>query len=342
MLVKEDFFEELKTLSGKEKQEIVIVSPFLSVATLEELMSGASVPPESLTLVTRDDPFDYACGYNDTAAWEAVWKRRGRVLLCPKLHAKYYRFGSAVFMGSGNLTDAGMGRGGRPNVELMTRVPFDDQARLFEKELAARSVELDPEDPDIRAFKLRIESMKEEARELLSLRKHSVSADGSILFERSRLVPTGGSAPVPISGLIPESVPTSETASSSAYPSIPEVLALMGELERAGCVLLKETKKISSYRTPGGRVFVILWVSKGIQREELRSDVSVVFDPDVVTFDGVASVTGGIPGKLYTNSNMKFLPKKPGTAQGYYGVQVNLPDRSELVSVLARYDGIGR
>lgn len=59
----------------------------------------------------------------------------GSFLLHPRLHAKFYRFGSHVLVGSANLTPAGMGYGSPANLEILSTPGAGFDAEVFEQEL---------------------------------------------------------------------------------------------------------------------------------------------------------------------------------------------------------------
>jgi hypothetical protein len=94
--------------------------------------------------------------------FDLVTARRGStVRLLNNLHAKYYRVGSRILVGSANISDAGLGWGCSPNVELLLQtsasgcwVDFEDRLRSSSVlattslrdyvQAAASSIELPP------------------------------------------------------------------------------------------------------------------------------------------------------------------------------------------------------
>ena len=122
--------------------EVVIAAPYIKEHTLRRLL-GMLTHLEQLTCVTRWQVGDIANGVSDTAVRDLVRSFGGAFRLHPRLHAKYYRFGDEVLVGSANLTDAGLGLGRLSNLEILTR-PWDGFDTVeFERELMLGSREID-------------------------------------------------------------------------------------------------------------------------------------------------------------------------------------------------------
>lgn len=122
--------------------EVVVAAPYIKVDPLRRLLERLS-HLERLTCVTRWQVGDIASGVSDTAVWDLVHSFGGSFRLHPRLHAKYYRFGDEVLVGSANLTDAGLGLGRLCNLEILTR-PWDGFDSVeFERELMVGSREID-------------------------------------------------------------------------------------------------------------------------------------------------------------------------------------------------------
>ena len=85
----------------QEATDLLIVAPYIKAdaltIALENLSSGAS-----LTCVTRWNPQDISSGASDTICRTIVLQRGGTFRLHPSLHAKYYRAGNAMLVGSAN------------------------------------------------------------------------------------------------------------------------------------------------------------------------------------------------------------------------------------------------
>lgn len=122
----------LVAAARKAIQGALLVSPFVKAAVVERMFAGlpADVP---VTLVTRWRPEEIASGVSDLEVWDFVQQRdAAELLLEPTLHAKYYRFDDDAFIGSANLTAAGLGWRNPSNIELLERTsPLPDFERLL-------------------------------------------------------------------------------------------------------------------------------------------------------------------------------------------------------------------
>ncbi len=117
------------------RQSALLVAPYIKSAALAQLLSRlpAEVP---LTVVTRWRPSEVAAGVSDLEVWNLCRDRPATsVRLADALHAKYYRADSCVFLGSANLTDAGLGWSRTPNIEILYEVVIDETWRRFESSL---------------------------------------------------------------------------------------------------------------------------------------------------------------------------------------------------------------
>ena len=113
---------------------VLIVAPYIKVDTLRRLLPLISEYAQ-LTCVTRWQRADVTAGVSDVACRTLVAERGGRFLLNQRLHAKYYRLGGTVLVGSANLTAAGMGYGSLPNVEILCEPGLGFDPAAFEREL---------------------------------------------------------------------------------------------------------------------------------------------------------------------------------------------------------------
>ena len=120
---------------------VTLVAPFIKVDTLRRVLALVSEQAH-LTCVTRWQSSDIISGASDVACRTLVADRGGQFLLNQRLHAKYYRFGDSVLVGSANLTASGMGYGSFPNVEILHEPGLGFDPSTFEKQLlsAARVV----------------------------------------------------------------------------------------------------------------------------------------------------------------------------------------------------------
>ena len=112
---------------------VLIVAPYIKLDTLRRLLALTS-EQALLTCVTRWQRADVTAGVTDVACRTLVAERGGRFLLNQRLHAKYYRLGDTVLVGSANLTAAGMGYGSFPNVEILCEPGLGFDLAAFERE----------------------------------------------------------------------------------------------------------------------------------------------------------------------------------------------------------------
>ena len=113
---------------------VLLVAPYIKVDTLRLLLPLISEHAQ-LTCVTRWQRPDVIAGVSDVACRTLVAERGGRFLLNQRLHAKYYRLGDTVLVGSANLTAAGMGHGSFSNVEILCEPGLGFDPAAFEREL---------------------------------------------------------------------------------------------------------------------------------------------------------------------------------------------------------------
>jgi hypothetical protein len=133
--------EELLGSLSDHAQSVFIVSPFIKVKALERLLSRASSAAK-LTIVTRWRASEIAAGVSDLGVFNVCQQRRAcQLYLLGELHAKYYRVDDIVFVGSANLTDAGMGWSERPNIEILQRQQYSSEWSQWEHDLLASACE---------------------------------------------------------------------------------------------------------------------------------------------------------------------------------------------------------
>ena len=117
-----------------EADEAVIAAPYIKADALERLL--ALLPADAaLTCVTRWTPRDMLFGASDVACRALALGRGGEFRLHPRLHAKYYRCGQRVLVGSANLTTQGMGYARSANLEILCEPAPAFDAVAFEREL---------------------------------------------------------------------------------------------------------------------------------------------------------------------------------------------------------------
>ena len=119
---------------ARDADRVLIVAPYIKVDTLRRLLPLISEHAQ-LTCVTRWQRADVTAGVSDVVCRTLVAQRGGRFLLNQRLHAKYYRLGDTVLVGSANLTAAGMGYGSFANVEILCEPGPGFDPAAFEREL---------------------------------------------------------------------------------------------------------------------------------------------------------------------------------------------------------------
>lgn len=136
--------EALSALCRSAEGRLLLVAPYIKAAALERVLEQT---PEivAVDVVTRWRPDEVAAGVSDLEVLDLVTARPGgRVLLCPHLHAKYYRTGDRALLGSANLTGAALGWSTAPNLELLVEVdPSATALEAFEAELQSASLQAD-------------------------------------------------------------------------------------------------------------------------------------------------------------------------------------------------------
>lgn len=345
MFTKKKIFDQLTAAALKQPDEIILVSPFLSLGTLKDILDKA--PNSKITLVTKDDAFDCASGYNDVNAWKEVWRLGGQVYFCEKLHAKYYRFDNDVFVGSANLTDAGVGTSATPNFEILTPVNYDDEVKAVEKDLFSQSVCVEPHDPLVAKFEDVVNQLKVEVKKVRDVKTDALKEVKTFHFAslvKPKTTPVvAKSTSVKIQDFNNESKFMSlETVTN--YESCSAVKEIMHEVLTNGHSLVQDSKKVTTFKTPNGIHFGLVWVSSGLKRDSDESKChdlpyALAFYPDVLSLEDLAKFDAELKGKEYKNSNLKGFPKPEG-GQTAYGVLVQVKGKGKLMEILEKYNNL--
>ncbi|SCZ56681.1 hypothetical protein SAMN02799638_01929 [Arthrobacter sp. UNCCL28] len=98
--------------------DVLLASPFLSYDVCKRLAQWALQADASRTLFTCLDPSAVANGYLSVDGLLQLIQSGFSVLHVDRLHAKAFLLGSRGFLGSANLTGAGLGSSAASNVEL--------------------------------------------------------------------------------------------------------------------------------------------------------------------------------------------------------------------------------
>lgn len=103
------------------------MAPFVKEHVLRRLLAVLD-DDVRLTLITRWHPEEIAARVSDISCWELVKHRdQATFLLCPTLHAKYYRVDEEVLLGSANLTGRALGWTLPANLELLVAAGRDSK-----------------------------------------------------------------------------------------------------------------------------------------------------------------------------------------------------------------------
>ena len=107
-------------------KDLIFVAPYIKTTALQKVIDSVPSGSVSLTCVTRWLPEDIAAGVCDLDIFDLISNYPdGRLLIHPRLHAKYYRADQRCLIGSANLTSRGLGWVTPPNVELLVELPAD-------------------------------------------------------------------------------------------------------------------------------------------------------------------------------------------------------------------------
>lgn len=125
---------------------VVIVAPFIKSSALVKFLSLLPDSIDELTCVSRWQPQDIATGVCDLQILDDITARGGKLLVFPRLHAKYFRLGNCCLVGSANLTGRGFGWRSPANLELLVQIPDSFPGlELWEKQLLNSGVEVTEE-----------------------------------------------------------------------------------------------------------------------------------------------------------------------------------------------------
>jgi len=126
-------------------RDLIIAAPYIKADALTIALDRLDLEA-SLTCVTRWNPQDIAAGASDTDCRNIVIQRGGSFRLHPSLHAKYYRAGDSVLVGSANVTFPAMGWSNQSNLEILCQPGSAFGYLIFEQELLLHSREISDEE----------------------------------------------------------------------------------------------------------------------------------------------------------------------------------------------------
>lgn len=120
-----------------DASSVILVSPYIKADALTKLLDR--IPENSeIECYTRWKPRDIIGGASDVACRELIHSRNGAFYLHNSLHAKYYRLGAHILIGSANLTVSGLNIFGKGNFEILSGVNSFDW-KEFEQRLSDES-----------------------------------------------------------------------------------------------------------------------------------------------------------------------------------------------------------
>jgi hypothetical protein len=134
-----------KTL-GRNPGEVFLASPYLSYAVCRRLAELARDSDSRWRVSTDVNPMAVAAGYLSTHGLAELMDAGVRVSSVERLHAKAFIIGDQGFLGSANLTGAGLGTSGAPNIELGVELNPGQVQAVRRMILSWRGREVTPQD----------------------------------------------------------------------------------------------------------------------------------------------------------------------------------------------------
>lgn len=114
-----DGLSRVCALFGRARERVIVVSAYLGVTVLEEVLDSVPKSVPSVAIFARWELQDVASGATDWRAWDVAKDRGVPLYACAELHAKMYVADNEALVGSANATASGLGLGGRGNIELL-------------------------------------------------------------------------------------------------------------------------------------------------------------------------------------------------------------------------------
>lgn len=133
--------DTLESLLVSEPGPVLLAAPFIKAQVFERVLRLLE-PTRAVRVVTRWRADEVAAGVSDLEVLDIALQRgETEIWLCNSLHAKYYRTGKRMLVGSANLTGRGLGWHHQPNLELLVSVePHSADFDAFENTLLKASV----------------------------------------------------------------------------------------------------------------------------------------------------------------------------------------------------------
>lgn len=135
---------DLLDAATQSSDEVILVAPFIKFKVLERILNEIS-DEVAVHCYTRWRCDEIAQGVSDIEIWNIFQSRKkAKLFLIQNLHSKYYRFDTTLFIGSANLTNAGLTWSFYPNLETLLRVDVSSVNFInFESYLVSSSVAVD-------------------------------------------------------------------------------------------------------------------------------------------------------------------------------------------------------
>ncbi|MCH8908064.1 MAG: phospholipase D family protein, partial [Candidatus Heimdallarchaeota archaeon] len=138
-------FNLLTELVNEAKVDLVIIAPFIKRKTFKNLLSDID-PEVNVKCVMRWRKEDVVNGVSDLSVFEVINELpKAELYINQNLHAKYYRSELKCYIGSANVTDAGLGLGLNPNRELLFEIVDLENENLdsFEEFIFENSIKIE-------------------------------------------------------------------------------------------------------------------------------------------------------------------------------------------------------
>ena len=124
-------YKEIKNFLSNDFKELIIFCPFISLSGLKRLLGDYVFNDKIITIVTRWRNLDVISGVSDIRVYPFLKEKKISLYHNDYIHLKaFVKDRKECLLGSANITDAGLGVGKAPNIELITTesVSLDDYA----------------------------------------------------------------------------------------------------------------------------------------------------------------------------------------------------------------------
>lgn len=122
----------LKAAVSAVDGDVVLASPYLTFELCRQLAASSKRSGYSWQLLTCLDPSAVANGYLSLEGIKSLMESHVRVSHVERLHAKTFLVGTRGFIGSANLTGAGLGSSAAPNLLTPCAAAFAADGTVIE------------------------------------------------------------------------------------------------------------------------------------------------------------------------------------------------------------------